>query len=136
MKKGIHPLYRPVVFTDVSANKSIITRSTVHAKDTVSWEDGKTYPQVKLDISAFSHPFYTGQQKLIDTAGRIDRFKKRFEATSGKTVARKAAKTSVKRLAHVGRTAKRVLTTAPKKEEKGAKKAAPKAEKKAPAKKD
>ena len=135
MKKSIHPVYRPVVFTDVSANKSIITRSTVHAKDTIAWEDGKTYPQVKLDISAFSHPFYTGQQKLIDTAGRIDRFKKRFEATAGKTVARKAAKGAGKQLAHVGHTAKRVLSTAPKKEEKGAKKA-PKVEKKAPAKKD
>jgi large subunit ribosomal protein L31 len=139
MKKSIHPVYRPVVFTDVSANKSIITRSTVHAKDTVAWEDGKTYPQVKLDISAFSHPFYTGQQKLIDTAGRIDRFKKRFEATAGKTVERKAAKGAGKQLAHVGHTAKRekVLSTAPTKEQKAAaKKTAPKAEKKAPAKKD
>lgn len=125
MKKGIHPVYRSVVFTDVSANKSIITRSTVVAKDTVKWEDGKTYPMVKLDISSFSHPFYTGQQKLIDTAGRIDRFKKRFEATSGKTVERKAVKVAAKTLAHVGDTAKRkTLTTAPKKEDKkaGAKK--------------
>ena len=135
MKKSIHPVYRPVVFTDVSENKSIITRSTAHAKDTMTWEDGKIYPQVKLDISAFSHPFYTGQQKLIDTAGRIDRFKKRFQATSGKTVERKAAKGAGKQLAHVGHTAKRVLSTAPKKEEKGAKKA-PKAGNKAPVKKD
>jgi len=134
MKKGIHPVYRPVVFTDVSANKSFITRSTVKAKDTMTWEDGKSYPQVKLDISAFSHPFYTGQQKLIDTAGRIDRFKKRFESTEGKTVARKAVKTASKVLAHVGHTAKRekVLSTAPKKADKDAKKAP----KKSPAKKD
>jgi len=135
MKKGIHPVYRTVVFQDVQANKSFVTRSTINAKETTTWEDGKTYPLVKLDISAFSHPFYTGQQRLVDTAGRIDRFKKRFESTSGKTVERKAAKSTAKQLAHVGKTAKRVLSTAPKKEEKDAKKAAPKKDK-APAKKD
>ena len=135
MKKAIHPVYRPVVFQDVQANKSFVTRSTINAKETTTWEDGKTYPLVKLDISAFSHPFYTGQQRLVDTAGRIDRFKKRFESTAGKTVERKAAKKTTKQLAHVGHTAKRVLSTAPKKEEKDAKKAAPKKDK-APAKKD
>ncbi len=134
MKKAIHPVYRTVVFQDVQANKSFVTRSAVTAKDTTTWEDGKTYPLVKLDISAFSHPFYTGQQRLVDTAGRIDRFKKRFESTSGKTIERKAAKKTSKQLAHVGHTAKRVLSTAPKKEEKAAKK--PAAAKKAPAKKD
>ena len=122
MKKGIHPVYRPVVFTDVSANQSFITRSTVQAKDTTTWEDGKTYPLVKLDISAFSHPFYTGQQKLIDTAGRIDRFKKRFESTAGKTVERKAAATAKKTLAHVGSQKKKVLSTAPTKDKKDAEK--------------
>jgi large subunit ribosomal protein L31 len=135
MKKGIHPVYRTVVFQDVQANKSFVTRSTVQAKDTITWEDGKTYPLIKLDISAFSHPFYTGQQRLVDTAGRIDRFKKRFESTSGKTVERKAAKTQSTRLAHVGPQKKKVLSTAPKKDEKDAKKAAPKKDK-APAKKD
>ena len=137
MKKGIHPVYRPVVFQDVQAGQSFITRSTVRSRDTIAWEDGKTYPLVKMDISAFSHPFYTGQQRLVDTAGRIDRFKKRFEATGGKTVARKAAKAAVKTLAHVGHTAKRekVLSTAVKKDDKTAKKAGPKKEK-APAKKD
>ena len=138
MKKAIHPVYRPVVFQDVQANKSFMTRSTIHAKDTIAWEDGKTYPLVKLDISAFSHPFYTGQQRVLDTAGRIDRFKKRFVATEGKTVTRKAAQGAGKQLAHVGRTAKRekILSTAPTKEQKAAAKKAPKAEKKAPAKKD
>jgi len=137
MKKSIHPVYRPVVFQDVQANKSFITRSTVHAKDTITWEDGKTYPLFKVDISAFSHPFYTGEQRVVDTAGRIDRFKKRFVSTEGKTVERKVAKTKVKQLAHVGGTAKRekTLTTAPTKEEKAAKKAGPKKEK-APAKKE
>ncbi len=130
MKKAIHPVYRSVVFQDMSANKSFLTRSTIPAKDTTTWEDGKTYPLVKLDISSFSHPFYTGQQRLVDTAGRIDRFKKRFEASGGKTVERKKA-APVKRLAHVGDDKRKVLSTAPKKEEetKGAKKA-PKAEKK------
>lgn len=137
MKKNLHPLYRTVVFQDVSANKGFITRSAVAAKDTIVWEDGKTYPMVKLDISALSHPFYTGQQKILDTAGRIDRFKKRFVASEGKTVDRKLAKTQTKRLAHVGHTAKRekVLSTAVKKDEKDAKKpAGPKKDK--PAKKD
>ena len=138
MKKNIHPVYRPVVFLDVQANKSFITRSTVAVKETVSWEDGKTYPLYKVDISAFSHPFYTGEQLIVDTAGRIDRFKKRFVTTEGKTVERKAAKPTAKQLAHVGHTAKRekVLSTAPTKEEKAAaKKTAPKKEK-TPAKKD
>ena len=97
MKKSIHPVYRPVVFQDVQANKSFITRSTVYAKDTITWEDGKTYPLYKVDISAFSHPFYTGEQRIVDTAGRIDRFKKRFVASAGKTIERKAAKGAGKR---------------------------------------
>ena len=137
MKKSIHPVYRPVVFQDVQANKSFITRSTVYAKETITWEDGKTYPLYKVDISAFSHPFYTGEQRIVDTAGRIDRFKKRFVSTEGKTVERKAVK-ATKRLAHVGHTAKRAktLTSAPTKEEKAAaKKTGPKKEK-APAKKE
>lgn len=119
MKKNLHPLYRTVVFQDVSANKGFLTRSAVAAKDTVVWEDGKTYPMVKLDISSLSHPFYTGQIKILDTAGRIDRFNKRFVSTEGKTVERKVAKTTTKRLAHVGHTAKRekVLSTAVKKED-------------------
>ena len=136
MKKAIHPVYRSIVFQDVQANKSFMTRSTAYAKDTITWEDGKTYPLVKLDISAFSHPFYTGQQRIIDTAGRIDRFKKRFEATAGKTQKREAAKAGIKQLVHVGHTAKRekVLSTAPKKEDKDAAKKGPKKDK--PAKKE
>lgn len=136
MKKNLHPAYRTVVFQDVSAGKGFITRSSITAKDTVTWEDGKTYPLVKVDVSAFSHPFYTGQQKVLDTAGRIDRFKKRFVASEGKTVDRKATKTQPKRLAHVGSQKKeKTLSSAPKKDEKDAKKAAPKKDAKA-AKKD
>ena len=68
MKKGIHPEYKPVVFQDASANYSILTRSTIKSSDTIEWEDGKTYPLVRLEISSASHPFFTGKQKLIDTA--------------------------------------------------------------------
>jgi len=78
MKKGIHPEYRPVVFQDASANYSFLTRSTIKSSDTIEWEDGKTYPLVKLEISSASHPFFTGKQKLLDTAGRVEKFKKKY----------------------------------------------------------
>lgn len=78
MKQGIHPDYREVIFVDTAAHFSFKTRSTVKTNETIVWEDGKTYPVVKLDISAASHPFYTGKMKMIDTAGRVDRFRKKF----------------------------------------------------------
>ncbi len=79
MKKDIHPQnYRMVVFKDISCDYSFITRSTVETKDTVTWTDGKEYPLVKLEISHMSHPFYTGKMKLIDTAGRVDKFRSRY----------------------------------------------------------
>ena len=78
MKKGIHPNYRPVVFTDVSSDFSILTRSTIETSETTTWEDGKEYPLYKIDISSASHPFYTGKQKVLDTEGRIEKFKKKF----------------------------------------------------------
>jgi large subunit ribosomal protein L31 len=78
MKKGIHPEYRPVVFQDASANYAILTRSTIKSSETIQWEDGKTYPLVKLEISSASHPFFTGKQKLVDTAGRVEKFKKKY----------------------------------------------------------
>ncbi len=78
MKEGIHPEYRPVVFQDVSANYSFLTRSTIKTRDKVKWEDGKEYPLVKVDISSASHPFYTGKQKFLDTAGRVEKFQKKF----------------------------------------------------------
>ncbi len=80
MKKGIHPEYRPVVFHDASANFSILTRSTIKTSDTIKWEDGNTYPLVRLEISSASHPFFTGKQKLVDTAGRVEKFKKKYAA--------------------------------------------------------
>jgi large subunit ribosomal protein L31 len=79
MKQGIHPdNYRLVDFTDMSNGDTFITRSTVNTKDTVEI-DGVEYPQVKLEISSTSHPFYTGKMKLVDTAGRVDKFMSRYQ---------------------------------------------------------
>jgi large subunit ribosomal protein L31 len=78
MKAGIHPDYRDVVFQDVTSEFKILTRSTLSSKETVKWEDGNEYPLIKVDISSATHPFYTGQNKVMDTSGRIDKFKKRY----------------------------------------------------------
>ncbi len=78
MKPDIHPKYRPVVFRDVSADVAFITRSTVPTNKTTTWEDGKEYPEVRVDISSASHPFFTGKQKFLDTAGRVEKFQKKF----------------------------------------------------------
>ena len=78
MKKGSHPEnYRPVVFKDMSNDDMFISRSTIAAKDTIEI-DGVTYPLVKLEITSSSHPFFTGKQKLVDTAGRVDKFMSRY----------------------------------------------------------
>lgn len=80
MKEGIHPgNYRLVVFRDMSNGTSFLSRSTASSRETVQWEDGNEYPVIKLEISNTSHPFYTGKNMLVDTAGRIDKFKKRYE---------------------------------------------------------
>lgn len=80
MKKGIHPeKYRFVVFKDMSNDYSFLTRSTIETKESIQWEDGKEYPLVKLEISHMSHPYYTGKMKLVDTAGRVDKFRSRYE---------------------------------------------------------
>ncbi len=80
MKKDIHPKnYRLVVFKDMSNDYAFITRSTVNTKDTIKWEDGNEYPLVKLEISSKSHPFFTGKMKLVDTAGRVDKFRNRYK---------------------------------------------------------
>ena len=79
MKSSIHPTnYRLVVFSDEVAGFSFLTRSTAPTKDTIKWEDGNEYPLVKVHISSASHPFFTGEEKIIDTEGRVDRFKARF----------------------------------------------------------
>ena len=80
MKKDIHPTnYRLVVFKDMSNDYTFITRSTADTKDNIVWEDGKEYPLVKLEISNKSHPFFTGKMKLVDTAGRVDKFKNKYK---------------------------------------------------------
>ena len=80
MKAGIHPEYREVVFHDVTSDFKFLTRSTLAttAKDTVKWEDGNEYPIVEVEISSESHPFYTGKQRIMDSAGRVERFNARF----------------------------------------------------------
>ncbi|MFN4811563.1 MAG: type B 50S ribosomal protein L31 [Bacteroidota bacterium] len=79
MKKNLHPEnYRFVVFKDLSNEYAFLTRSAADTKDTIVWEDGNEYPLVKLEISHTSHPFYTGKVKLVDTAGRVDRFRSRY----------------------------------------------------------
>lgn len=78
MKTDIHPDYRPVVFVDAAANFSFLTKSTVKTNETIEWEDGNTYPLAKVEISAASHPFFTGQMRIVDTAGRVERFERRY----------------------------------------------------------
>lgn len=78
MKKSIHPQdYRPVVFVDEQANFSFLTKSTAKSTETIKWTDGNEYPLIKTQISSASHPFFTGEEKIIDTEGRVDRFKAR-----------------------------------------------------------
>lgn len=104
MKKDIHPKnYRPVVFQDLNNGFAFLTRSTVATDDTIKWEDGNEYPLVKVHISSSSHPFFTGEERIVDIEGRVDKFKARAEAAAKaregrmnaakKDAARKAAKT-------------------------------------------
>ncbi len=79
MKHEIHPEYGPVVFRDKSADFAFLSKSTMTSDKTIEWEDGQTYPVVDVDVSSASHPFYTGQAKVMDTAGRVERFRKRYE---------------------------------------------------------
>ena len=78
MKPDIHPEYRQVVFHDNSSGERWITRSTIETTETVTWSDGQEYPLAKVEISAYSHPFFTGQMKIVDTAGRVERFERRY----------------------------------------------------------
>lgn len=78
MKKGIHPEVKDVIFKDVSCGDMFLGQSTSSSKETDTWKDGKTYPVINVEISSASHPFYTGKQRLMDTEGRIDRFKKKY----------------------------------------------------------
>ena len=80
MKADIHPKYEPVIFQDVSSNFAFLTKSTMTSKEKMKWEDGKEYPVVKVEISSQSHPFYTGKHKIVDSGGRVDKFRKRYAA--------------------------------------------------------
>ena len=80
MKADIHPTYKPVVFQDISSDFSFLTKSTMSSKETIKWEDGQEYPVVKIEISSASHPFYTGKHKIVDSGGRVDKFRKRYGA--------------------------------------------------------
>jgi large subunit ribosomal protein L31 len=85
MKKDIHPeAYRQVIFEDVTSGKRFLIGSTIETSKTDKYDDGKEYPVYQIEISSASHPFYTGQSKTIDTAGRVDKFKKRAAAAKGK----------------------------------------------------
>jgi large subunit ribosomal protein L31 len=78
MKPGIHPDYHPVVFQDATTGDAFLTRSTITSARTVEWEDGATYPLVVVDISSASHPFWTGSRRHIDTAGQVEKFRRRY----------------------------------------------------------
>jgi large subunit ribosomal protein L31 len=78
MKPGIHPEYRPVVFRDRSADFAFLSRSTVTSDKTIQWSDGKTYPVIDVDVSSASHPFYTGRTRIVDAAGRVEQFRRRY----------------------------------------------------------
>ena len=108
MKSSIHPQnYRPVVFSDDQAGFAFLTQSTAQTTDTIKWEDGKTYPLVKVHISSASHPFFTGEEKIIDTEGRVDRFKARQEAAAKRRaeLANKAKKRNAAAAAKAQQTA-------------------------------
>ncbi|GHH54778.1 type B 50S ribosomal protein L31 [Lentzea cavernae] len=78
MKPGIHPDYHPVVFQDASTGKTFLTRSTATSSKTIEWEDGNSYPLLIVDVTADSHPFWTGTQRVMDTAGRVEKFNRRY----------------------------------------------------------
>ncbi len=100
MKSSIHPTtYRPVVFSDDQAGFAFLTQSTAQTEETIKWEDGNTYPLVKVHISSASHPFFTGEEKIIDTEGRVDRFAARMKAAEERktALAAKAKKVHAKK---------------------------------------
>ncbi|MFT9668702.1 type B 50S ribosomal protein L31 [Streptomyces rhizosphaericola] len=78
MKPRIHPVSRPVVFRDRAADVAFLTRSTADSGERVTWEDGNTYPVIDVETSSASHPFYTGSRQVLDTAGRVERFRRRY----------------------------------------------------------
>ena len=98
MKNGIHPSnYRFVVFQDMSNGTSFLSKSTAPSRENIKWEDGNEYPLVKVHISSASHPFFTGEEKIIDTEGRVDRYKAKFAAAEARKseLANKAKKAKI-----------------------------------------
>ncbi|MCR9249245.1 MAG: type B 50S ribosomal protein L31 [bacterium] len=79
MKKEIHPEYKEVVFLDTSSDFKFLTKSTMTSEETIKWEDGNEYPLVKIEVSSASHPFYTGKKLFVDTAGRVEKFNRRYK---------------------------------------------------------
>ena len=80
MKKVFHPDYKPVIFYDTSSETKFMTQSTMGSSETIEWEDGNTYPLIKVEISSASHPFYTGKKLFVDTAGRVEKFNRRYKS--------------------------------------------------------
>jgi large subunit ribosomal protein L31 len=78
MKPGIHPDYHPVVFKDASTGDAFLTRSTINSDRTIEWTDGQTYPLVLVDVSSWSHPYWTGNRRVLDTAGQVEKFRRRY----------------------------------------------------------
>jgi len=79
MKKEIHPEYKEVVFLDTSSEFKFLTKSTMSSSETIKWEDGNDYPLIKIEVSSASHPFYTGKKLFVDTAGRVEKFNRRYK---------------------------------------------------------
>ena len=79
MKKGIHPEYKDVIFWDTSSDFKFMSRSTLNTKETIKWTDGKDYPVIKVEVSSASHPFFTGKKMFLDTAGRVEKFQKKYQ---------------------------------------------------------
>jgi large subunit ribosomal protein L31 len=80
MRADIHPDYAPVVFRDLTSGETFLTRSTLSSDKTIDWEDGNSYPVIDVEISSASHPFYTGKQRILDSAGRVEKFNQRFKS--------------------------------------------------------
>ena len=91
MKSGIHPEYKEAVFIDTSTGHKFLTRTTMTSKEMVKWEDGKEYPLVRVDISAHSHPYFTGKMKYVDAAGRVEKFQRKYNWDKRKQAAEAAA---------------------------------------------
>ena len=124
MKSSIHPQnYRPVVFSDEQADFAFLTRSTAQTDETIKWTDGNEYPLVKVHVSSASHPYFTGEEKIIDTEGRVDRFAARMKAAEERraALAAKAKKANAKKAAKAEKSVKSSEAKAAKKADKPAK---------------